>query len=86
LERGALKISNLKALVLDEADEMLDLGFREDLEFILQTTPAERRTLLFSATLPKTIVTLAKKYQQHAFRIQTSGEERGHASGVSISK
>jgi ATP-dependent RNA helicase DeaD len=79
LERGALKISNLKALVLDEADEMLDLGFREDLEFILKTTPSERRTLLFSATLPKAIVTLAKHYQRDAFRIQPLGEQTAHA-------
>ena len=79
LERGALNVSSLKALVLDEADEMLDLGFRDDLEFILQTTPAERRTLLFSATLPKSIVTLAKHYQQNAFRIQPPGEQAGHA-------
>jgi len=79
LERRALKVSALKAVVLDEADEMLDLGFREDLEFILETTPEERRTLLFSATLPKAIVTLAKNYQRDAFRIQTIGETRGHA-------
>jgi ATP-dependent RNA helicase DeaD len=79
LERGALNVSSLKALVLDEADEMLDLGFRDDLEFILQTTPSERRTLLFSATLPKAIVTLAKHYQHDAFRIQPLGEQAGHA-------
>ncbi|HTT97073.1 MAG TPA: DEAD/DEAH box helicase [Rhizomicrobium sp.] len=79
LERRALKVSALKAVVLDEADEMLDLGFREDLEFILETTPEERRTLLFSATLPKAIVTLARNYQRDAFRIQTIGETRGHA-------
>ena len=79
LERGNLKISNLKALVLDEADEMLDLGFREDLEFILKTTPQERRTLLFSATLPRGIVTLAKNYQLNALRIDVSGTERAHA-------
>ncbi len=79
LERKALKVSALKAVVLDEADEMLDMGFREDLEFILETTPAERRTLLFSATLPKPIVALAKHYQRDAFRIQTAGETRGHA-------
>jgi ATP-dependent RNA helicase DeaD len=79
LERGALKVSGLKALVIDEADEMLDLGFRDDLEFILQTTPAERRTLLFSATLPKAIVTLAKHYQRDALRIQPPGEQSGHA-------
>ena len=79
LERRALKVSSLKAVVLDEADEMLDMGFREDLEFILETAPAERRTLLFSATLPKAIVALAKNYQRDAFRIEAAGEARGHA-------
>jgi len=79
LERRALKVSSLKAVVLDEADEMLDMGFREDLQFILETAPAERRTLLFSATLPKAIVALAKSYQRDAFRIETLGETRGHA-------
>ena len=54
------------AVVLDEADEMLDLGFKEDLEFILEATPPERRTLLFSATLPKDIVALARTYQKNA--------------------
>jgi ATP-dependent RNA helicase DeaD len=79
LERRALKVSSLKAAILDEADEMLDMGFREDLQFILETTPAERRTLLFSATLPKAIVNLATHYQRDALRIATAGETRGHA-------
>jgi ATP-dependent RNA helicase DeaD len=79
LERRALNISSLKAVVLDEADEMLDMGFREDLQFILETTPATRRTLLFSATLPKAIVTLATHYQKDALRIATRGEASGHA-------
>ena len=79
LERGALRIANLKAAVLDEADEMLDLGFREDLEFILQAASKERRTLLFSATLPKMIVTLAKQFQNDALRIAASGGQRSHA-------
>ena len=79
LERRALKVSSLKAVVLDEADEMLDMGFREDLQFILETTPPERRTLLFSATLPKVIVNLATHYQRDALRIATAGEARGHA-------
>jgi ATP-dependent RNA helicase DeaD len=79
LERGALKVTALKAVVLDEADEMLDMGFREDLEFILETAPPERQTLLFSATLPKMIVTLARQYQRDAFRIEALGENRGHA-------
>ena len=79
LRRNRLDISELKAVVLDEADEMLDLGFREDLEFILETTPETRRTLLFSATLPRGIVALAKQYQQEAFRIEVGGDEGGHA-------
>ena len=79
LRRGRLDVSELKAVVLDEADEMLDLGFREDMEFILKTTPDTRRTLLFSATLPRGIVALAKHYQQQAFRIEVAGDEGGHA-------
>jgi ATP-dependent RNA helicase DeaD len=79
LRRGRLDVSELKAVVLDEADEMLDLGFREDMEFILKTTPATRRTLLFSATLPRGIVALAKQYQQQAFRVEVAGDEGGHA-------
>jgi ATP-dependent RNA helicase DeaD len=79
LRRGRLDISELAAVVLDEADEMLNLGFREDMEFILKTTPETRRTLLFSATFPRGIVALAKQYQQHAFRIEVAGDEGGHA-------
>jgi ATP-dependent RNA helicase DeaD len=79
LRRGRLDISELKAVVLDEADEMLDLGFREDMEFILETTPDTRRTLLFSATFPRGIVALAKQYQKHAFRVEVAGDEGGHA-------
>lgn len=78
LERGALDLSALQYVVLDEADEMLDMGFRDDLEEILDATPGERRTLLFSATMPKQIVALAKRYQQDALRISTVGEDRGH--------
>jgi len=79
LRRGRLDVSQLKAVVLDEADEMLDLGFREDMEFILKTTPDTRRTLLFSATLPRGIIALAKTYQHNAFRIEVAGREGGHA-------
>ena len=78
LERGALDLSGLKAVVLDEADEMLDMGFREELEEILDATPEGRRTLLFSATLPRPIVALAKRYQRDAHRISTVGDDRGH--------
>ncbi|MGY3440734.1 MULTISPECIES: DEAD/DEAH box helicase [unclassified Bradyrhizobium] len=79
LRRGRLDISGLRVVVLDEADEMLNLGFREDMEFILETTPDSRRTLLFSATFPRGIVALAKQYQQQAFRIEVAGDEGGHA-------
>ncbi|WP_213739409.1 DEAD/DEAH box helicase [Bradyrhizobium sp. dw_411] len=79
LRRGRLDVSELKAVVLDEADEMLDLGFREDMEIILKTTPDTRRTLLFSATLPRGIVALAKQYQHEAFRVEVAGDEGGHA-------
>jgi ATP-dependent RNA helicase DeaD len=75
LERSNLAPSALRAVVLDEADEMLDLGFREDLEFILDAAPAERRTLLFSATLARDIVTLARTYQREAVRIDTVRDE-----------
>ncbi len=78
IERRSLDLSGLKAAVLDEADEMLDLGFREDLEFILQAAPAERRTLMFSATVPKAIAELAKDFQRDALRIQASGEAKQH--------
>src|SRR3712207_2890069 len=75
---GRLDTSKLIAVVLDEADEMLDLGFREDLEFILDAAPAERRTLLFSATIPRDIATLARRYQRDAVRIDTLVENEPH--------
>ncbi len=78
LERGALDLSGLKVAVLDEADEMLDMGFREELEEILDATPETRRTLLFSATMPRPIEALARRYQRDALRIATISEGRGH--------
>ena len=79
IERRHLNLSSLRALVLDEADEMLDLGFREDIEFILGKARPERRTLLFSATLPKAIVALARTYQRDAVRLEVRSAEKGHA-------
>ncbi|TRD09962.1 DEAD/DEAH box helicase [Erythrobacter insulae] len=78
LERGALDLSELAAVVLDEADEMLDMGFREELEAILDATPESRRTLLFSATMPRPIEALARRYQLNSLRIATISKERGH--------
>jgi ATP-dependent RNA helicase DeaD len=79
LERGALDLAGLKAVVLDEADEMLDMGFREELEAILDATPADRRTLLFSATIPRGIASLARQYQRaDALRIAATSEGGQH--------
>jgi len=79
LTRGALQLEAVESAVLDEADEMLDMGFREDLEFILDAAPEDRRTLMFSATMPKSIAALAKKYQRNALRIEVTGDVGGHA-------
>ena len=78
ITRGALDLSGLRAVVLDEADEMLDLGFREDLEFILEASPIERRTLMFSATVPKQIAALAQSYQRDAARIMVQSGQKQH--------
>lgn len=78
IRRRSFDTSHLKAVILDEADEMLDLGFREELEFIMETTPQERRTLMFSATVPHTIAKLAKQYQRDAVRVVTSEEQKQH--------
>ena len=77
--RKTLDMSEIQAVVMDEADEMLDLGFREDLEFILGKAPETRRTLMFSATVPPMIAKLAKSYQKDAERVATVGKERQHA-------
>ncbi|WP_305984406.1 DEAD/DEAH box helicase [Roseibium sp. MMSF_3544] len=78
IERGSLDLSELRAVVLDEADEMLDMGFREDLEFILDAAPQERRTLMFSATVPKPIAELAKRFQKDAVRLSTINAREQH--------
>src|SRR6185295_17931018 len=78
LSRGSLVLDRIAAIVLDEADEMLDMGFREDLERLLDAAPKDRRTLMFSATIPKPIAALAKRYQRDALRIATSGDGDRH--------
>lgn len=62
INRGTLKLNDVKMVVLDEADEMLDMGFRDDIELILKQVPRERQTVMFSATMPKQILDLSKKY------------------------
>lgn len=78
LERGNLRLEQLGCVILDEADEMLDLGFREELEEILDGTPQSRRTLLFSATLPKAIAQMAATYQKDALRLTVGAGEPAH--------
>jgi len=78
IKRGNIDLGDLRAVVLDEADEMLDLGFRDELEFILSEAPEDRRTLMFSATVPAAIAKLAQSYQRDAQRIATVGEAKQH--------
>ena len=78
LERKVINLSKINVVVLDEADEMLNLGFRKELEFILSQTPKERRTLLFSATFSKQIEKLASKFQNNALRISTVEKNKQH--------
>jgi ATP-dependent RNA helicase DeaD len=79
ITRNNLDLTDIRAIVLDEADEMLDLGFREDLEFMLGEAPATRRTLMFSATVPPAIAELAKHYQRDAVRVTTVVRGSQHA-------
>ncbi len=78
IESQKLKLKDIKTVVLDEADEMLDMGFKEDLEAILDTTPEEKQTLMFSATVPKIIANLAKDYQKDAVRITVGKSNSQH--------
>ncbi|MFD1341245.1 DEAD/DEAH box helicase [Litorisediminicola beolgyonensis] len=78
IARSSIDLSAVRAVVLDEADEMLDLGFREDLEFILGELPSDRQTLLFSATVPRAIADLAKGYQTDAERIIAKSDASQH--------
>jgi ATP-dependent RNA helicase DeaD len=75
LGRGTLKLGGVRIVVLDEADEMLDMGFIEDIESILKETPAERQTLLFSATMPDEIKRLAQRYMHDPVHIAVSPQQ-----------
>ncbi|XEQ92843.1 DEAD-box ATP-dependent RNA helicase CshA [Sporomusa carbonis] len=75
IRRNTIKLDNVKILVLDEADEMLDMGFIDDIESILQHVPSERQTLLFSATMPSEIMALANKYMRDRVTVTISKEQ-----------
>lgn len=77
--RKTLRLNAVKTVVLDEADEMLNMGFVDDIERILACTPKERQTIFFSATLPKAILALKDKYQQNPIHVQAARKERSHA-------
>lgn len=82
VRRNVLNLEKIKYVVLDEADEMLDMGFKDDLDAIIQTTPKSRQTLLFSATFSGSVRQVAKSYMQEAHEIKV-GEENSGAKNVS---
>ncbi|MBX0289347.1 DEAD/DEAH box helicase [Hymenobacter sp. HSC-4F20] len=75
LERGTLKLDNCRMIILDEADEMLDMGFRDDIETVLTKMPEERQTVFFSATMSKPIMELTKKYQKDPQIVKVNHQE-----------
>ena len=75
MRRHTLHLDNIKAVVLDEADEMLNMGFREDIETILKEIPAEHQTALFSATMPKPILDITHTYQKDAVNVRVTAKE-----------
>ncbi|KIH75430.1 Superfamily II DNA and RNA helicase [Geoalkalibacter ferrihydriticus] len=78
LERGSLDLSRLEVLILDEADRMLDMGFKEDVEKITAAAPANRQTLLFTATLDRTMADLARRLLRDPVRIDIAGKKVTH--------
>lgn len=82
IERGAADLASIRYVILDEADEMLNMGFKEDLNRILAQTPQERRTLLFSATMPAEVSAIAKRYMRDALEL-TAGVKNSGSENVS---
>lgn len=77
IKRKKLRVNEIKWVVLDEADEMLSMGFKDDLDAILENSPEEKQTLLFSATMPKEIVAISKKYMTDIFEISVGKRNTG---------
>lgn len=77
IKRKKLKINEIRWLVLDEADEMLSMGFKDDLDAILENAPKEKQTMLFSATMPNEIVAIANKYMVNPFEISVGKKNTG---------
>lgn len=78
IDRGALDISNLQTLVLDEADRMLDMGFYADIETVVEQCPEQRQTLLFSATYPDGIASLAKRFMREPEMVKVAAQHSAH--------
>jgi ATP-dependent RNA helicase DeaD len=81
--RGSLQLDAIRTVILDEADEMLDMGFADDIESILDSTPSERQTVLFSATMPSRINSIAKRYQRDPVKV-TIGKGDAHNAGKAL--
>ena len=77
INRKTLKLDNLSTIILDEADEMLNMGFREDIELILGYVPENRQTVLFSATMPEPIMAITEQYQRDPVVVGVERQDRG---------
>jgi len=77
IRQNVLKLNNITRLILDEADEMLNMGFKEDIFEIMSHTPAQKQTLLFSATMPKDVVTITKTFMKNPHKIAVGNQEQG---------
>ncbi len=77
IKRKKLKLNNIKYLILDEADEMLNMGFKEDIDIILEETPKDKQSLLFSATMPKEVLKISKEYMHKAKHIEIANSGEG---------
>ena len=80
IDRGAVRLSDVRTLVMDEADEMLSMGFQEDIETILSNLPEQHRTMLFSATMPRPIAEIAKKYMHNPVEVTIGHKNEGAAN------
>lgn len=84
IRRGSLNLDVIEILVLDEADEMLDMGFSDEIEAIIEELPEDRQTVLFSATMPRRIMRLAKRHQHDPVKVLLGGEDDGGASATTV--
>ncbi len=82
IRRGSLSLDSIRTVILDEADEMLDMGFTDDIETILDSTPSERQTVLFSATMPPRINSIAKRHQRDPVNIRIGAGEVSEATAL----